>query len=350
MKSLLTKIISALTILTMCASLCACDTEPLNNNEPENCDNGHNLVQSSYTAPTCKTNGQRVSKCSRCEYTETENLLPIDHSYQIIASTPSTCSTHGSQTVKCSMCYIEMTNQLPLLDHNYELTDETPSTCTIKGVKNYECQDCQDTYSQELELLRHDYKTVNTATCFEDGELKNVCNDCQHEEVIEEVDMFTHDFGIDGYCTKCGVFETLIDEADLSVTSKRYYPSAGTTGAMVSTPAVSVRGNLTQKFNNDNTIPYTYFETHPISLTLTFYDDSGEVVRSLTVQSTINPYQGNYQYTMTLQYGGFQNGLANQFRLDVVDNKLDDATTFKIELSCERYKTITRIYNLPEIQ
>ena len=66
-----------ITLLTF--SLCACDDEkPLNE---ENCDNGHDLVQSSYTAPTCKTTGEEVKKCSRCGFESKTTLLTIAHNY-----------------------------------------------------------------------------------------------------------------------------------------------------------------------------------------------------------------------------------------------------------------------------
>ena len=36
---------------------------------------GHNLVQSSYTAPTCKTNGEKVEKCTRCGFESKQTIL-----------------------------------------------------------------------------------------------------------------------------------------------------------------------------------------------------------------------------------------------------------------------------------
>lgn len=348
MKSLLTKIISVLTVVVVCVWLCACDETPLNE---ENCDSGHNLVQISYTAPTCKTSGQCVSKCSRCEYTETETLLPIDHNYQTMAITPSTCSTHGSQTVKCSMCYNEVTSELPLLNHSYELISETPSTCTIKGVKNYKCKDCQDTYSQEQELLRHNYKTVNTATCFTDGELKNICNDCQHEEVIEDKSMLTHEFGEDGYCTKCGIYETLFNEAELNVTWKPYE------GNGKNHIFDDIHGYLKPKFNNDSTVPDEYFIEHTIFINLSFYDNGNTLLESKEFSSFIIPWDGfGHKGKPTIQFGGSTNGFAYEFMLRFwlqkafEESTLENATSFKLEISCDGYKTIEKTYNISEAQ
>lgn len=357
MKSLLSKIISMLTIAVLAVSLCACDTTAENG---ENCDSGHSFVDYSYTAPTCKTNGEKAQKCSRCGFVETETLLTIDHDYQEKTTTPSTCATNGSTIYECSMCHETFTNTLPLLNHDYKLINETPSTCSAKGVKEYKCNDCDDIYTEDLKLLNHNYNQVNTATCFSDGELKNVCSECQHEEVIETISMFTHEFGTDGYCTKCGIYETLIDVNDLNVTSKRYSTSAGTTGAMVSSPALTIRGNLTPKFKANGSIPYTYFETHQISLTTYLYDKDNQLLDSITTLSTINYYQGDSQYTMTLQYGGFTNGFANQFVLNYSPNyadikvfskeTLNNAISFKIKLSCGGYNAIEKTYEITQAQ
>lgn len=346
MKSLLTKIISVLTITVMCVSLCACGETTLNE---ENCDRGHNLVQTYYTAPTCKTSGQRVSKCSRCEYMETETLLPIPHDYQIKSSTPSTCAKHGSETLECSMCHETLINELPLLNHNYELISETLSTCTIKGAKNYKCKDCQDTYSQELELLRHDYKTVNTATCFTAGQLKSVCNDCQHEEVIEDKPMLTHEFGEGGYCTKCGIYETLFDEAELNVTWEAYQ------GNGKNHVFDDIHGYLKPKFNNENAIPDEYFIEHTIFINLSFYDKDRKLLESKEFSSFIIPWDGfGHKGKPTIQFGGSTNGFAYEFMLRFWLQKafeeptLENATSFKIELSCDGYKTIEKTYNISE--
>lgn len=348
MKSLLTKISSVLAIFTLCVGMCACANPT---SATENCDSGHNLVQQSYTTPTCQTSGQRIYKCSRCDYMETETLLPIDHAYQTILSTPSTCSTHGSETVKCSMCYKEVTSQLPLLNHNYELTNVKTSTCTIEGVKNYKCKDCGDTYSQELELLRHNYKTVNTSTCFADGELKNVCDDCQHEEVIEDKPMLTHEFADDGYCAKCGIYETLFDEAELGVTWKAYQ------GNGHDHVFDDIHGYLKPKFNNGNTIPDEYFIDHTIFINLSFYNEDNELLESKEFSSFIIPWDGfGHKGKPTIQFGGSTNGFAYEFMLRFwlqkafEESTLQNADSFKIELSCEGYKTITKTYNLPEVQ
>lgn len=194
MKSLLTKIISALTIFTLCLGLTACNT-PFNN---ENCNDEHNLVRSAYTAPTCKTNGEESFTCSRCGYVETETLLSINHDYRELLSTPSTCTTHGSTIYECSMCHESKVEALPLGD-------------------------------------THKYTAVNTATCFANGELKNICGECGHEQVINETIMLEHDFGADGYCTKCGIHSSLFC-GRFSLTGTR--------------PLIYVGGELTPNFKN----------------------------------------------------------------------------------------------------
>lgn len=379
MKSFLTKITCVLTFLIVCIGICACISNP-NTTELENCDNGHNLVQSSYTAPTCKTNGEDVYKCSRCGFENKQTLLTIDHDYQVKSTTPSTCTTHGSQTFECSMCHAGRTDTLPLKDHIYTLINETPSTCTVKGSKTYVCNDCSDSYSTELELLSHDYQFVNTtpstcidhgsenyecsvchdtysnelplidhtfeavtvlATCFTHGATKEQCSVCKEDKNIEETPLLTHDFGEDEYCTKCGIYKTLFDENAIDATYK----------------GVVISGNLTAKFNAANkSIADTYWKDHTVTLTITMYDKDGEELEKHSFNSTIIPHEGNNFGKMTIQYvdvgGRLGNSYANAFIVFVDEGNIfsvDSRTnckSFKIDISCDGYETIEHTYSI----
>ena len=118
------KLITLLLIIAIFTGLlCACNKKPLSE---ENCDAGHNFIQSSYTAPTCKTNGEKVEKCSRCGFESKQTILVIDHDYQLKSTTPSTCTVKGSQLLECSMCHEKKTEILKLKDHDYELISTTP--------------------------------------------------------------------------------------------------------------------------------------------------------------------------------------------------------------------------------
>lgn len=137
MKSLIIKIICAVLLCAFILSICAC-----NETKPQaNCDNGHNLVQVGYTAPTCQTIGAKVYTCSRCGYTETETLFPIDHDYQVKSTTPSTCTEKGLRLLECSMCHTPKTEEIPCCAHHYEHKTIAP-TCFTDGEDFDECDTC----------------------------------------------------------------------------------------------------------------------------------------------------------------------------------------------------------------
>lgn len=371
MKSLPTKIISVLTIFTLCFGLTACKTDKCANGhtwkltsttatcfdggvesyECEVCKEtktenvnayGHDLIQSSYTTPTCKTNGEKVDKCSRCGFESKQTLLMIDCDYQVKSTNPSTCTVKGSQTLECSMCHDTKTETLNLKDHNYELKNTTPSTCIIHGYKYYQCKDCTATKSEELPFADHTYETATKeATCFTHGGTVEKCSVCQDEKPITETPLLAHDFGADGYCTKCGIYKTLFDENAIDATYK----------------GVVISGNLTAKFNEtDKSIADTYWKDHIVTLAITMYDKDGEELEKHSFNSTTIPHEGNLYGKLTIQYvdvgGRLGNSYANAFIVFVNEGNIfsvDSRTnckSFKIEISCDGYEAIEKTYQV----
>lgn len=383
MKNSIKLIMLLLIIAIFTGLLCACNKKPLSE---ENCDAGHNLVQSSYTAPTCKTTGEEVKKCSRCGFESKTTLLTINHDYIVKSTTESTCTTRGSQTSECSMCHETKTESLELKDHNYELISTTPSSCTVKGSKTYKCKNCDRNYSEDIDLLDHDYKLVKTspstcvvhgskqykchdctatkserleladhkyetqtveATCFTHGGTVEKCSVCQDTKSLEETPLLTHDFGADGYCTHCGIYETLFDIDKLNV-------------SWGGTPIGTIRGSLPTKFNNsENFVPDTYWQDHTVTLTITMYDVDGEELESHSFTSATIPQQGANYGKLTIQYmdttGNVYNGSANAFVIVVAEeNKYStesrqNCASFKIELSCAGYEKIEKIYDIKKM-
>lgn len=301
---------------------------------------GHDLIQSSYTAPTCKTNGEVVNKCSRCGFESKQILLIIDHDYQVKSTTPSTCTTHGSQLLECSMCHETKTESLELKSHVYELINTTPSTCVTHGSNQYKCKDCTATKSGELPLAEHKYETQTVeATCFTHGGTVEKCSVCQDQKPVNETPLLTHNFGTDGYCEHCGIYETLFDENQINATYK----------------GVVITGNLTAKFKDTNKeIANDYWKTHTVTLTLSFYDKDNTLLESHSFNSTTIPHTGEHYGKLTIQYvdvnGKLGNGYSNAFIIFVDEgNKYSpetrqNCTSFKIELSCDGYTTIEKTY------
>lgn len=377
MKSLLAKIISVLTIFTLCIGLTACKTnkcadghtwkltsttatcydggvetytcEVCNETDTKNVEAyGHDYVLTSRNEPTCKTNGEEVKKCSRCGFESKQTLLIIDHDYQIKSTIPSTCTTHGSQLLECSMCHETKTETLELKDHTFELVQTTPSTCIVHGSNQYKCKNCTATKSEELPLAEHKYETQNVeATCFTHGGTVEKCSVCQDQKPINETPLLTHSFGADGYCEHCGVYETLFDIDKLNVT----WIKGNDFG--------QIEGNLVAKFKeSNNTLPDIYWKDHIVTLTITMYDKDEQELEKHDFLSTTLPFEGVNQGKLTIQYvranGELGDFKANQFLIFPDEGNIfsrdsrQNCTSFKIELSCGGYQTIEKTYNISE--
>ena len=377
MKSLLTKIISMLTIFTLCVGLTACKTTDekcadghtwkltsttttclnggVENYECEVCKTtktenvsayGHDLVQSSYTAPTCKTNGEKVEKCTRCGFESKQTLLVIDHNYEVKATTPSTCTVQGSQLLECSMCHETKTESLELTAHTFELINTILSTCVVHGSKQYKCRDCTATKSEQLELAEHKYETKTVeATCFTHGGTIKECSVCHDKKPLEETPLLTHDFGADGYCTHCGIYETLFDIDKLN------------TSWIKENDFGQIEGNLVAKFNDTTkSIPDKYWKNHTVTLTISMYNKDNELLETRSFQSTTLPFEGANYGKLTIQYvranGELGDFKANQFLIFPDEGNIfskescQNCASFKIELSCDGYEKIEKTYQI----
>lgn len=335
MKYLLTKIISVLTIFTLCVGLTACKTTD------EKCASGHDLVQSSYTAPTCKTNGEKVEKCSRCGFESKQTLLVVDHDYQVKSTIPSSCTVKGSQLLECSMCHETKTESLELTAHTFELINTTPSTCVVHGSKQYKCHDCTATKSEQLELAEHKYETKTVeATCFTHGGTIKECSVCHDKKPLEETPLLTHNFGADGYCTHCGIYETLFDIDKLN-------------GAYVFGTAFGtvVTADLIPKFKDENSIDDTYWETHTVTLKIYLYNNKEELLGEKEILSQIDD-NGKLTIQSAQKVEFFRNDKANKIfvRLqadEVFPSEIVQATfSYKFEISCDGYEKIEKTYQI----
>jgi len=374
MKSLLTKIIIVLTFFALCVGLSACKNKCADGHDwkltsttatcldggaetytckvckttkTENVSPyGHELVQSSYTAPTCKTNGEKIEKCSRCGFESKQTILVVDHNWQVKSTTPSTCTVKGSQLLECSMCHETKSETLKLKDHDYKLINTTESTCITHGSKQYKCNDCTRNYLEELPFAEHSYETkTKEATCFTHGGTVEKCTVCEDEKPVKETPLLAHEFGVDGYCTKCGIYETLFDENMLNVTWIKESDFG------------QIEGNLTAKFKDStNSVPDIYWKDHIVTLTITMYDSENQLLESHSFNSTTIPFEGANYGKLTLQYvrvngeiGDFE---VNQFLVFPNEGNIfsiesrTNCASFKIELSCNGYTTIEKTYTI----
>ena len=158
---------------------------------------------------------------------------------------------------------------------------------------------------------------------------------------MEETPLLTHDFGVDGYCTHCGIYETLFDENQINANIQ----------------GVVLTGNLTAKFNQTNkTITDSYWKDHIVTLTVTMFDKDGNELENHSFTSTTIPYTGEHYEKLTIQYvdvnGKLGNGYSNAFIIFVDEGNIFSADSrskcksFKIELSCDGYEKIEKTYNI----
>ena len=136
-------------------------------------------------APTCKKYGVRHRICKNCGDREVDVLDKVDHSWELVSTTPATCIIGEIQHYKCSVCgeTKDVTLSNPLGEHSWDdgkVTKE--ATCTEDGEKTYTCTVCNTTKTKVIPATGHQHKEVRNAkkaTCTEDGYTGDTyCTDC----------------------------------------------------------------------------------------------------------------------------------------------------------------------------
>ena len=136
-------------------------------------------------APTCKKYGVRHRICKNCGDREVDVLDKVDHSWELVSTTPATCIIGEIQYYKCSVCgeTKDVTLSNPLGEHSWDNGKVTKeATCTEDGEKTYTCTVCNTTKTKVIPATGHQHKEVRNAkkaTCTEDGYTGDTyCTDC----------------------------------------------------------------------------------------------------------------------------------------------------------------------------
>lgn len=136
-------------------------------------------------APTCKKYGARHRICKNCGDREVDVLDKVDHSWELVSTTPATCTIGEIQHYKCSVCgeIKDVTLSNPLGEHSWDNGKVTKeATCTEDGEKTYTCTVCNTTKTEVIPATGHQHKEVRNAkkaTCTEDGYTGDTyCTDC----------------------------------------------------------------------------------------------------------------------------------------------------------------------------
>lgn len=136
-------------------------------------------------APTCKKYGARHRICKNCGDREVDVLDKVDHSWELVSTTPATCTIGEIQHYKCSVCgeTKDVTLSNPLGEHSWDEGKVTKkATCTEDGEKTYTCTVCNTTKTEVIPATGHQHKEARNAkkaTCTEDGYTGDTyCTDC----------------------------------------------------------------------------------------------------------------------------------------------------------------------------
>ena len=136
-------------------------------------------------APTCKKYGARHRICKNCGDREVDVLDKVDHTWELVSTTPATCTIGEIQHYKCSVCgeTKDVTLSNPLGEHSWDNGKVTKeATCTEDGEKTYTCTVCNTTKTEVIPATGHQHKEVKNAkkaTCTEEGYTGDTyCTDC----------------------------------------------------------------------------------------------------------------------------------------------------------------------------
>ena len=136
-------------------------------------------------APTCKKYGARHRICKNCGDREVDVLDKVDHTWELVSTTPATCTIGEIQHYKCSVCgeTKDVTLSNPLGEHSWDNGKVTKeATCTEDGEKTYTCTVCNTTKTEVIPATGHQHKEVRNAkkaTCTENGYTGDTyCTNC----------------------------------------------------------------------------------------------------------------------------------------------------------------------------
>lgn len=136
-------------------------------------------------APTCKKYGARHRICKNCGDREVDVLDKVDHTWELVSTTPATCTIGEIQHYKCSVCgeTKDVTLSNPLGEHSWDNGKVTKeATCTEDGEKTYTCTVCNTTKTEVIPATGHQHTELRNekkATCTEEGYTGDTyCTDC----------------------------------------------------------------------------------------------------------------------------------------------------------------------------
>lgn len=158
------------------------------------------MVQESYTAPTCLSEGVLVTRCSNpdCDYAVVQTIPATGHDFPDAPTTivDPTCGKAGRYEYKCNNCTHVRKIDIPatgLHDYQAVLDPGYAPTCTANGLTaTMGCIVCGKKQADPTVIppLGHKFTenawVVNTpATCAREGVLERTCNRCGYIDTMK---------------------------------------------------------------------------------------------------------------------------------------------------------------------
>ena len=139
------------------------------------------------TEPTCTAQGMKMRNCTVCPTaSERESIPALGHNMVTVATHPATCMNRGYTELKCTRCDYTDTNEGSYGSHVMgEWQTTTQPTCTAAGEKRRTCTVCGKAPEKKtIPALGHDMVTGETVTgtCIREGYTSKKCSRCGHEE------------------------------------------------------------------------------------------------------------------------------------------------------------------------
>ena len=118
------------------------------------------------TQPTCTEKGMETRTCTRCNASETRDIISLGHAIVHHAAKAATCTEKGWAAYDtCSRCDYSTYKEIAATGHHHNAVVTAP-TCTAKGYTTHTCNTCGNSYKDNYtNALGHSYKNGTCTRC-----------------------------------------------------------------------------------------------------------------------------------------------------------------------------------------
>ena len=103
----------------------------------------HNYKVTSTKQSTCKKQGYKKLKCSKCKYVKKVSLNKKPHTYKCYKTKCATCTKTGVKYRKCKVCGIKSSKTIAKKGHSYKVVKTVKATTSKSGYNLKKCTVCK---------------------------------------------------------------------------------------------------------------------------------------------------------------------------------------------------------------